>query len=274
MNLSSQTVAVVTGAASGIGRSLSLQLAQAGVQVAIQDVNQIGLAETQQLIEEGGGVVRSYLIDVGKKEEIYAAKDQILKDFGHVDIVVNNAGVALYRLSLQAVSQEEFDWLMNINFWGVVHGSMAYVPHLLERPESYVINVSSVFGLVGVIHNGPYSCSKFAVRGFTESLRAEHLSTSMHVMVVHPGGIKTNIARNARTRGNDPMREKDVANFEKAFKTTPEKAAETIMKAIARNKSRLLIGSDARVIDLFTRLMPEKFVRTFAEKLIKQSTVD
>lgn len=273
MNISSQTVAVITGAGSGIGRSLSLQLAAAGAQIALQDINEVGLAETQQLIEQAGGKAIAYKVDVGSKEEIYAAKEDVIKDFGHVDLVVNNAGVALYRLSLMDVSQEEFDWLMNINFWGVVHGTRAYLPHLMERQEAYVINISSVFGLVGVVHNGPYCCSKFAVRGFSESLRAETLSTNLRVMVVHPGGIKTNIARNARTRGEDPMREKDVANFEKAFKTTPDKAAETIMKGIARNKSRILIGSDARMIDFFTRLMPERFVKTFTERLIKEAAV-
>lgn len=270
MNLSSQHVAVITGAASGIGRSLALQMAQKGVKIALQDVNQAGLQETQSMIEQAGGTAKIYIVDVGKKEEIYAAKDQVLTDFGHVDIVVNNAGVALYRIGLMDVKQEEFDWLMNINFWGVVHGTQGYLPHLLERPASYVINISSVFGLVGVVHNGPYCCSKFAVRGYTEAIRAETMGTSLRAMVVHPGGIKTNIARSARGRGDSDTRSEDIKNFEKSFITTPEKAAATIMKGIARDKSRILIGPDARQIDFFTRLMPERFVKMVNQRILKE----
>ena len=270
MNITPETVAVVTGAASGIGRSLCLALAKAGAKVAIQDLNKEGLVETQKLIEAAGGMAKPYIVDVGNRDQIYHVKEKIMADFGHVDLVVNNAGVALYRISLKKVTQEQFDWLMNINFWGVVHGTQAYLPELLSRPEAYVINISSVFGLVGVMHNGPYCCAKFAVRGYSESLRAETMDTALRVMVVHPGGIKTNIARNARGNDTDPIREKDLANFERAFRTTPEEAAATIMGGIARNKSRLLIGKDARQIDFWSRLMPERFVKMLRDRMIKE----
>ena len=269
-------VAVVTGAGSGIGRHLSIQLAEGGAKVVMVDINAEGLEETKQIIQDKGFDTTVHLVDVSKKEEVYALSEKVMAEFGQVDLVFNNAGVALGRLSVEQVSYEELDWIFGINLWGVIYGTKAFLPHLLKRPEAYVVNISSVFGIIGISHQAPYCTTKFAVRGFTESLKAELVGTNLKAMSVHPGGIKTNIARNARGGVSESGdREADLKQIEESFRTTPEDAAKTILNGVKRGKTRVKIGKDARFFDFLARLVPERsafIMRNFMEKMAQSNS--
>ena len=199
-------------------------------------------------------------MDVADKAAVHAWADHIAAEMGHVDIVVNNAGVALMS-TVEESDYEHQEWLMDINFWGVVYGTQAFLPLLRRAEQGHLINVSSVFGLIGVQTQSAYNAAKFAVRGYTEALRQEMDSTNIHVCCVHPGGIKTNIAQNAR--GGDPgMSSRDRGNeFQKLARTTAESAAAQIVQAIEKRKKRLLIGADARYISLISRLFPVNYPR-------------
>jgi len=178
-----------------------------------------------------------------------------------VDLVINNAGVAIFKLTAAEVSIADYEWIMGINLWGMMYGSLAFLPHLRKQKESGIVNISSVFGIIGFPNQAPYCTTKFAIRGFTESLALEErlLKTGVTVTSVHPGGIKTNIARNARYAGND---KNAIEAVETTFITTPEKAAQTIIRGIQRKKARVLIGRDAKLLYLLTRLSP-KFVNWY-----------
>ncbi len=189
-------VAAVTGAASGIGRALAIDLAQRGCRLAISDVNEAGLAETADLARAAGAEVAQQLVDVADRQAVQAWADSTAAEYGQVNLVFNNAGVAL-AASVKSLEYEDFEWLMGINFWGVVHGTKSFLPHLLEAGEGHIVNVSSVFGLAGFPGQSAYNAAKFAVRGFTDSLREEleMMNCGVSATCVHPGGIKTNIAR-------------------------------------------------------------------------------
>lgn len=249
-------VVVITGAGSGIGRALALACAQRGAMLALSDVNEQGLAETVGALNTDR--VLSELVDVAQRDQVEAHAAATMERFGRADAVINNAGVAVSQ-TIEDLSYEDFEWIMGINFWGVVHGTKAFLPHLKAQPESAVINISSVFGLISVPTQGAYNATKFAVRGFTEALRHENEGTGLHVMCVHPGGIRTSIAKNARM-AVDPAGLRDqaasAAKFEKLARTTPEQAAEKILKDLARKSPRCLIGPDAKAIDWMQRLMP------------------
>ncbi|MGX7827744.1 SDR family NAD(P)-dependent oxidoreductase [Actinokineospora sp. 24-640] len=234
-------VAVVTGAASGIGRALVRSLLAEGARVAASDIDVDGLVET-------GDRVRNYRLDVADRDAIYAHADAVVADFGRVDLVVNNAGVAL-KGTVREMSDEDFRWVMDIDFWGVVHGTRAFLPHLVAS-RGHVVNVSSVFGLIGVPTQSAYNSAKFAVRGFTESLRQEMRGTGVGVSCAHPGGIKTNIARNARATS---AAEADA--FEKTAMTSPETAARVILDGVRKDRARILVGPDAYIIDALPRLL-------------------
>ncbi len=258
-------VAAITGAGSGIGRALALQLADAGCAVAISDVNEAGLAETAALLSDKGVKVTQQRLDVADQAAVYAWADQVVADHGKVNLIFNNAGVALAG-SVAGTSIEDYEWIMNINFWGVVYGTKAFLPHLQASGDGHVVNISSVFGLFSQPTQSGYNASKFAVRGFTESLRQElDLSgKGVSASCVHPGGIKTNIARSARI--NASMKdltgvdgEKSTAQFEKLFSTTADQAATTILKGVRKNARRILIGLDARAIDSFQRSLPANY---------------
>jgi NAD(P)-dependent dehydrogenase (short-subunit alcohol dehydrogenase family) len=252
-------VAAITGAGSGIGRALAHALSRQGAHVALSDIDDPSLAQTVAQCEGLGVKVTSQHLDVADRAAVYAWSDQVVADHGTVNLVINNAGVAL-GATVESVSYEDFEWLMNINFWGVVYGSKAFLPHLKQSGEGHIVNLSSVFGLISVPSQSAYNAAKFAVRGFTDSLRMELEIEGANVSVttVHPGGIKTNIARNARMDASvsdvagDP--EKAVRDFERAFITSPEKAAQQILTAIRRDRRRALIGPDAKAIDLVSRL--------------------
>jgi NAD(P)-dependent dehydrogenase (short-subunit alcohol dehydrogenase family) len=252
-------VAAITGAGSGIGRALAHALARQGAHLALSDIDDPSLAETVAQCEGFGVKITSRHLDVADRAAVYAWADQVVADHGTVNLIINNAGVAL-GATVESVSYEDFEWLMNINFWGVVYGSKAFLPHLKQSGEGHIVNLSSVFGLISVPSQSAYNSAKFAVRGFTDSLRMELEIEGANVSVttIHPGGIKTNIARNARMDASvrdvagDP--EKAVRDFERAFITSPEKAAQQILTAIRRDRRRALIGPDAKAIDLVSRL--------------------
>jgi NAD(P)-dependent dehydrogenase (short-subunit alcohol dehydrogenase family) len=252
-------VAAITGAGSGIGRALANALARQGAHLSLSDVDDAGLSETVAQCEGFGVKITSQTLDVADRDAVYAWADRVAADHGRVNLIFNNAGVAL-RATVESMSYEDFEWLMNINFWGVVHGSKAFLPHLKESGQGHIVNLSSVFGLISVPTQSAYNASKFAVRGFTDSLRMELKIEGANVSAttIHPGGIKTNIARNARMDasvsdiGGDPQTA--VRDFERAFITSPETAAARILSAVRRDRRRALIGPDAKVIDLVSRL--------------------
>ena len=259
-------VAAITGAGSGIGRALANQLARAGAHLALSDIDDEGLAGTVAECEGFGVKITSQHLDVADRDAVYAWADRVVADHGKVNLIFNNAGVAL-GATVEAMSYEDFEWLMNINFWGVVYGTKAFLPHLKESGEGHVVNVSSVFGLISVPSQSAYNAAKFAVRGFTDTLRMELKIDGANVSVttIHPGGIKTNIARNARMDASvsdvagDP--ERAIRDFERAFITSPDKAARQILNAVRRDRRRALIGPDAKVIDFISR-MPAALYQT------------
>jgi NAD(P)-dependent dehydrogenase (short-subunit alcohol dehydrogenase family) len=253
-------VAAVTGAASGIGRALARDLAARGAHLALSDIDDRGLAQTVKLCEAAGpGRVTSQHVDVADRDAVQAWAAQVVAEHGRANLIVNNAGVAL-AASIEAMSYEDFDWLMGINFWGVVHGTKAFLPHLKASGEGHVVNLSSVFGLVSVPWQSAYNAAKFAVRGFTDALRMElELERSgVSCTTVHPGGVKTSIAWNARI---DPAvaavfgrAEAARRGFDQLARTSPEGAARQILAGVARDRRRVLVGPDATAIDLISRL--------------------
>jgi NAD(P)-dependent dehydrogenase (short-subunit alcohol dehydrogenase family) len=251
-------VAAVTGAASGIGRMLAVVLAEEGCAVAIADVDADGLRRTAALVGERGGSVSEHLVDVGRQEQVYAYAEDVVTRHGHADLVFNNAGVGL-ATTLEEVEYEDFAWIVGVNFWGVVYGSKAFLPHLKTRPQAHICNISSVHGLVTNPAVGPYCSTKFAVRGFTLTLAQELKGTTVGVSCVHPGGIKTNVARNARypAGANEEERENNVRNFERYIAhTSPERAARAIVRGVKRGRTRILVGFDAYLFDAAVRLFP------------------
>jgi NAD(P)-dependent dehydrogenase (short-subunit alcohol dehydrogenase family) len=253
-------VAVITGAGSGIGRALAVQLAARGARLALSDVNTDGLSETVALCEKTGAQVKGYRLDVADRAAFGAHAEEVVGHYGTVNLVVNNAGVALMA-TVEEMSYQDFDWLMGINFWGVVHGTKSFLPHLIASGEGHLVNISSVFGLVGVPTQSAYNAAKFGVRGFTEALRQEMLigRRPVGVSCVHPGGIQTNIAKDARaTTGTADERATD---FAKIAKTSPDDAATTIIRGVQRNRARILIGADAHVIDAAPRLLGSAYQR-------------
>lgn len=248
-------VAVITGAGSGIGRALAQELGLHGARLALADVNRAGLEETRASVQ--GVESRTYIIDVGDASAVETFAKQVEKDFGRVALLINNAGVALYG-TFAELTIAEIEWLIRINFWGVVHGCKFFMPLLQREPEAHIVNISSVFGLIAPAGQTAYAASKFAVRGFTQALRQELIDSNITVTCVHPGGVRTNIANNGRagaaTRVEDQMAARE--RFNKAVRTSPEAAARTIVNGIMRNQARILIGPDAYQIDFFQRLMP------------------
>lgn len=264
----SNKVAVITGAGSGIGRALAQQLSAEGAQLALSDVNMKGLEETKASLL-GSGKVTLTQLDVSDRLQFEQYAHHIIEDFGHADMLFNNAGVALAE-TVNDCSYEDFEWLMNINFWGVVYGTKSFLPHMLTRPEAAIINVSSIFGIIALPTQSQYNASKFAVRGFTESLRQELKDSNVYVGCVHPGGIKTNIVVNGRMHKSmvgEQSHKQQIEEFNKMARTTPERAAQTILTGVKKNKRRILIGQDAKFMDRIQRFLPEKYTSVFAALL-------
>ena len=252
-------VAAVTGAASGIGRMLAVHLAHEGCHVAICDVDEAGLLETKSMIKDTGVTISTHVVDVAIREQVYSYARDVVKLHGCVHLLINNAGVAVSE-TIEDVGYEDFEWIMGINLWGVIYGCKAFLPYLKKADEAHIVNISSVNGIFTNPNNGPYCTTKFAVRGFTETLCQELKDTQVRVTCVHPGGIKTNIVRNARfykMAVNGMNHEDTVLAFDRfiAF-TTAEKAALKIISGIKKDKHRIMVGPDAYVYDWLKRLFP------------------
>jgi NAD(P)-dependent dehydrogenase (short-subunit alcohol dehydrogenase family) len=262
-------VAVVTGAASGIGRAIAQSLARRGCNIAIADINENGLDDTARLI--GNGVqVTQHRLDVSNADAIAAFPQIVEAAHGAVDVLINNAGVALGG-TFDQLTEAEFDWLISINFQGVVRMSRAFLPLLKQRPQAQLVNLSSLFGLIAPPGQTAYAAAKFAVRGFSEALRNELLAakSTVGVTVVHPGGIKTAIALNARTAAavSERQRTAQQARFEKALKMSPEEAGEIIVKGIARRRPRVLVGKDAKIVSVIERILPVSYWRVLGRSI-------
>ncbi|ASP37426.1 short-chain dehydrogenase [Bacterioplanes sanyensis] len=270
-------VAAVTGAGSGIGRALALQLANEGCHLALADIDNQGLDDTCELLAHQPVTVTRQTLNVADEAAVFAWAEQVVVDHGQVNLIINNAGVALSG-TVDGLSLDDYRWIMDVNFWGVMYGSKAFLPKLQASGDGHIVNISSVFGLASQPLMSGYNASKFAVRGFTESLRQDLELTGSCVSAtsVHPGGIKTNIAKAARMdhsceRATGVSNAAATADFERMFINTPEKAARTIIAGIVKNKRRVLIGPDARVFDWLVRLLPSAYQRLFTAAVRHQS---
>ena len=253
--------AVITGAGSGIGRALAIELAGRGARLALSDVDEAAVADTAQTCSHFGGDVHSYQLDVADRGAFFAHADAVARDFGAVHLVVNNAGVALHG-PVAELSPEDMRWLMDIDYWGVVHGSQAFLPHLIASGDGQLANVSSIFGIISVPKQAAYNAAKFAVRGFTEALRQEMALTGDPVAVscIHPGGIRTAIARSARTTTSEDPTE-TAQTFDRLAHTSPQTAARTIVRGLRRDKARILVGADAWALAALPRVLGAQYGR-------------
>lgn len=256
-NLSNK-VAVITGAGSGIGRELAIQLSAAGCILALSDIHPGNLAETVKMLTNHREKCSSDVLDVSNRDAVFSWSEKVLSTHDQVDILLNNAGVALGTISFLDNTLEDIEWLLSINLWGVLYNSRAFLPHLLNRPEASLVNISSMFGLLGVRRQVPYSISKFAVRGFSESLHMELKDTPVVVSSVHPGGIRTNIARNARER-NPAEKTRVAEKFDKVAMISAASAARQIIRGIRRKNSRIMVGADVKTIDRIVRYFPRAY---------------
>ena len=256
-------VVVVTGAGSGIGRALALRAAQHGAVLALSDWDEVGLVETAQRVQTTTHrEVRTDKVDVRDRQAMHAYAASVRAEFDRVNVLVNNAGVALHG-DFEETSYEDFEWVMDVDFWGVVQGTKEFLPHLIESGDGHVVNVSSLFGLLGMPGQTAYNSAKFAVRGFTEALRQEMILAKHPVQVtcVHPGGVKTGIARNARATASHD-RAQVARHFDtKLARMTPERAAEIILEGVLANKPRVVVGADAKALDWFVRLVGARYQR-------------
>ncbi|MGH1350467.1 MAG: SDR family NAD(P)-dependent oxidoreductase [Methyloligellaceae bacterium] len=265
MQLKDKT-AVVTGAASGIGRATAISLAKRGCHVALADINAEGLNETVKLLSSYPIKVSSHILDVSNPAAIKAFPSQILAEHPEIDILVNNAGVSAGG-TFEMVSEEDFEWVININFWGVVHMTRAFLPILKRSTEARLVNVSSIFGIIAPPGHTAYAASKFAVRGFSQSLRHELLDTNVGVTVVHPGGVASSIADNARipSGATEEMIAEAKAEAKDKLTLSPEAAGETLVQGIEQRKARVLIGKDAKFISIIERFKPVFYWNTLSK---------
>lgn len=274
MTAISGSAAAVTGAASGIGRALALELAARGCDLALADRDEAGLLEVAAEIGKAHQRnVTTHRVDVGLRAEIQDFASAAIAAHPGLNIVINNAGVALLG-AFHEVDPAQMEWLININFWGVVHGTRAFLPHLSTRPEGHIVNLSSIFGIVAPPGQTAYCAAKFAVRGFSESLRHElaMANSPVKLSVVHPGGVLTNIVRNSRTGSgisDNARRAESIERFDAIAKTTPPIAAQRIIAGIEKNQPRILIGNDARFMDLLQRFRPATYWSVLAKRIEK-----
>jgi NADP-dependent 3-hydroxy acid dehydrogenase YdfG len=255
-------VAAVTGAGSGIGQALALELARSGAALAISDVDTEGLAHTEEQLRAIGAPVKADRLDVTEREAFQIYADQINEHFGKVNQIYNNAGIA-FTGDVEISQFKDFERVMDVDFWGVVNGTKAFLPHLIASGDGHIINVSSLLGLMSMPGQAAYNSAKFAVRGFTEALRQEMMLNGHPVKVtaVHPGGVKTAIARNG-TAADGVDVERQAKFFDKRLaSTTPQRAAQIILDAVRKNKARVLVGPDAKVLDVVVRLTGSGYQR-------------
>jgi NADP-dependent 3-hydroxy acid dehydrogenase YdfG len=263
-------VAVITGAGSGIGRALALKLAKEGAQLALSDVDTEGLAETVCQAEALGAKVKSDRVDVAEREAVLAYAETVVAHFGKVNQVYNNAGIA-YNGNVDKSEFKDIERVIDVDFWGVVNGTKAFLPHVIASGDGHIVNISSVFGIIAVPGQSAYNAAKFAVRGFTEALHQEMLVAKLPVKVtcVHPGGVKTAVARNATVADGE-----DLQTFAEFFDKwlahhSPEMAAETIANGVAKGRARVVIGWDAKAFDVLARVTGSGYQRIVAAGVAK-----
>jgi NAD(P)-dependent dehydrogenase (short-subunit alcohol dehydrogenase family) len=260
-------VAVVTGAGSGMGRCLAQQLAERGAALALADVNEQGLAETVSLLGAAKGKVTRHIVNVAEEGQVKRFAEEVEVQHGRSTVLFNNAGVALLG-HFEEISVADFRWLMDINFWGVVYGTAYFLPLLKKEKCAHIVNTSSLLGLFGAAGQSAYCASKFAVRGFSESLHHELLGTNVGVTCVHPGFVRTAIAANAKegVRAGAKLRAESLARFQKVARTAPEVAAAKILRGVERGAVRVLIGADAYFVDIWQRLKPASYWNLLAKQ--------
>ena len=269
MRLEGRT-AVITGGAGGIGRAIAVSLARRGCHLALADIDEIGMAGTADLVRESGVRVSRHRLNVADRAAVADLPDIVTSEHGGVDLLFNNAGVAVGG-TFEQVTDEDFEWLFEINFWGVVRMTRAFLPLLRTSGDARVVNISSVYGLIAPPEQVAYAASKFAVRGLSEALRHELEGTGVGVTVVHPGGIATSIAEKARMPAG--VSEEEIARrlrrYRKLLRLPPEVAGETIVRGVERRQARVLIGSDAKVISIVARLLPVSYWKYFGRRAIQ-----
>jgi NAD(P)-dependent dehydrogenase (short-subunit alcohol dehydrogenase family) len=260
MSFLSEGVSVITGAGSGMGRCLAQQLAAKGASLALADVSEKGLNETVGSLRGATGKVSTHVVNVAEEGQVKRFADEVESQHGRATVLFNNAGVALLG-HLDQISLEEFRWLMSINFWGVVYGVTYFLPLLKREKRAHIVNTSSLLGIFGASGQGAYCASKFAVRGYTESLHHELEGTNVGVTCVHPGFVRTSIAQTAKTgeRAGTSLHRESMARFEKVARTDPEVAAAKILRGVELGKMRVLIGPDAYFADIWQRLKPASY---------------
>ena len=270
MNSFEGKVAVITGAGSGIGRALAVNLAKKGAKLALCDIDTEGLAETVRQAEALGATVKSDWLNVAEREAVLAYADAVVAHFGEVNQVYNNAGIA-YNGDVENSEFKDIEKIMDVDFWGVVNGTKAFLPHVIASGDGHIVNISSLFGLIAVPGQSAYNAAKFAVRGFTEALRQEMLVAKHPVKVtcVHPGGIKTAVARNATVVDGQ-----DALTFAEFFDTrlalhSPEMAAQTILKGVRRGHARVVVGWEAKALDVLARIIGPSYQRIVATAVAK-----
>ena len=261
MRSSAGRTAVITGAGSGIGRALAEELARGGARLALSDIHLDAVEETAERCRRLGARAEAYALDVADRAAVFAHADEVAGAFGGVHLVVNNAGVALHG-AVRDLAEPDMRWLMEIDYWGVVHGTQAFLPHLVASGSGRLANISSVFGLIAVPDQAAYNAAKFAVRGFTEALRQEMQRDRLPVSVstVHPGGIRTAIARSARY-SSPSAREGSTELFARVARTSPERAARVILRGVERRRARILVGPDAWALAALPRALGAHYGR-------------
>jgi len=257
-----EKVVVITGAGSGIGRELALQFGDAGASLALSDINQEALEQTTAMLASRTGIkVRGYSLDVSSREAVFAHADDVKRDFGAAHYVINNAGATIFG-TVNHTTIEEYEWQLGINMWGVLYGTKAFLPMMLEQREGCIVNISSVFGLLGFPTQSAYNMSKFAVRGLTEALWSELEGTGVRAVCVHPGGIKTNIERSGRTCAAATVEDSQfAAESEKLLKTPPEECAADIIRGLSKGKKRIVTGNKSSTMFWMARLFPNSYPR-------------
>ena len=264
-------VVVITGAGSGMGREMALLAARRGALLAVSDWNEEALAETVDLLKEAGArELRSDVVDVSDRAAVADLARAVVEQFGRVNMVVNNAGVTVTG-DFEEMRYEDFDWIVGVNFMGVVNGTKEFLPHLIASGDGHLVNISSLFGLVSMPGQSMYNAAKYAVRGLSEAVREEMLVADhpVGVTVVHPGGIKTAIARNARYSDKEDGAESAKFFDNNLARMTPERAAEIILKGVETNKARVLVGIDAHAVHHVAKLLGSRYQDVFANRAKK-----
>ncbi|HEX7297320.1 MAG TPA: SDR family NAD(P)-dependent oxidoreductase [Pyrinomonadaceae bacterium] len=267
MRLEGRT-AVITGAAGGIGRAIAVSLARRGCHLALVDIDDAGIGQTSDLVQRHRVRVSRHIVDVADRVAVAELPDIVATEHVGADLLVNNAGVAVGG-TFEQISEEDFEWLFEINFWGVVRMTRAFLPLLRASDDARVVNLSSIYGVIAPAEQVAYSASKFAVRGFSEALRHELEGSNVAVTVVHPGGVNTSIAEKARIPAGVTQEQiaERHARYRKLLTMPPEIAGETIVRGIERRQSRVLVGSDAKVISVVARLLPVSYWRLLAKRI-------